>query len=140
MIKTKEYKIPRHKRHTSYKKCSLCLKKFPTQKDLNNHTIIDHDNYHFLRKHRKCGKSFISESGLKRHELQHSSMDYKCTVCNREFAFESELNNHKTIHSEEKHFKCQYPRCNGAYKTKPEYQRHYKTHGPTSNDNRYSGM
>ena len=53
-----------------------------------------------------------------------------------EFAFELELTNHKTIHSEEKHFICQYPRCNGKYKTKAEYQRHYKTHGPTSNDHR----
>ena len=86
MVKTKEYKIPRCKKCTSYKKCSFYLKKFPTQKDLNDHTSIDHDNYHFLCKHRKCGKSFISEGGLKRHELQHSSMDYKCTVCSREFA------------------------------------------------------
>ena len=112
------------------------FEKFPTQKDLNNHTSIDYDNYRFLCKHCKCGKSFISESGLKRHELQHSSMDYKCTVCSREFAFESELTNHKTIHSEEKHFICQYPRCNGAYKTKAEYLRHYKTHGPTRDDHR----
>ena len=29
VIKTKEYKIPRCKKHTSYKKCSLCLKKIP---------------------------------------------------------------------------------------------------------------
>ena len=93
-------------------------------------------NYHLLCKCHKCHKSFISESGLKRHELQHSSMDYKCTVYNREFAFESELNSHKTNHSKEKHFKCQYPRCNRAYKTKAEYWRHYKTHGRTSNDHR----
>ena len=79
VVKTKEYKIPRHKKHTSYKKCSFCLKKIPTQKDLNDHTSIDHDNYCFLCKHRKCGKSFISESGLKRHERQHSSMDYAST-------------------------------------------------------------
>ena len=63
----------------------------------------------FLCKHCKCGKSFISDTGLKRHELQHSSMDYKCTVCDREFAFESKLSNHKTIHLEEKHFIGQYP-------------------------------
>ena len=83
VVKTREYKIPRCKKCTSHKKCSFCLKKFPSQKDLNDHTSIDHDNYHFLCKHHKCGKSFVSDAGLKRHELQHSSMDYKCTVCNR---------------------------------------------------------
>ena len=76
----------------------------------------------------------ISEAGLKRHQLQHLSMDYKCTVCNREFAFESELTN-QTIHSEVKNFICQYPRCKGKYKTKAKYRRH-KTHGPTSDDYR----
>ena len=136
-VQVVKYKIPRCKKCTSYKKCSFCLKKIPTQKDLNDHSSIDHDNYRFLCKHHKCGKSFVSESGLRRHELQHSSMDYKCTFCSREFAFELELTNHKTIHSEGKHFICQYPRCNGAYKTKAEYRRHYKTHRPTSNDHRF---
>ena len=94
-MKTREYKILWHKKCTSYKKCSFCFKKFPCQKYLNDHTSIDHDNYRFLCKHYKCGKSFVSDTGLKRHELQHLSMDYKCTVCNRESAFESEFTNHK---------------------------------------------
>ena len=88
----------------------------------------------FFCKHCKCGKSFVSDAGLKRHQLQHESMDYKCTVCNREFAFELELNTRQTIHSDEKKFPCQYPRCNGKYKTKAKYQRHYKTHRPTSDN------
>ena len=87
-------------------------------------------------KYCKCGKTFISHTGLKRHKMQHLSMDYKCKICNREFAFKSELTTHETIHSDEKHVKCQYPRCKGKYKTKAEYQRHYKTHGPTSDDHR----
>ena len=47
VVKTKEYKVPRCKKCTSYKKCSFCLKKFLTQKDLNDHTSIDHDNIAF---------------------------------------------------------------------------------------------
>ena len=58
----------------------------------------------------------------------------QCKVCSREFAFKSELTTHETIHLDEKHFICHYPRCNGKYKTKAEYRRHYKTHGPTSDD------
>ena len=82
----------------------------------------------------KCGKSFVSETGLKRHKLQHSSMKHKCPVCDKEFAFLLELSTHQTIHSDEKKFVCQYPRCNGKYMTKAKYHRHYKTHRPTSND------
>ena len=59
-------------------------------------------------------------------------MDFQCEVCGREFPFQSALATHQTIHSEEKKFTFQYPRCNGRYKTKAEYRRHYKTHRPMS--------
>ena len=64
----------------------------------------------------------------------HQSMEYTCTVCNRQFAFPLEFSTHQTIHSEEKKYKCQYPRCNREYKTKAEYHRHYKMHSPSSNN------
>ena len=83
-------------------------------------------------KHHKCGKTFVSDSDLKRHKHQHQSMDFQCEVRGREFPFQSELASHQTIHSEEKKFMCQHPRCNGKYKTKAEYRRHYKTHRPMS--------
>ena len=53
-------------------------------------------------KYRKCGKTFVSDSGLKRHKCQHQLMDFQCDVCGREFPFQSELATHQTIHSEEK--------------------------------------
>ena len=49
----------------------------------------------------KCGKTFVSDSGLKRHN-QHQLMDFQSEVCGREFPFWSELATHQTIHSEEK--------------------------------------
>ena len=88
-------------------------------------------------KHHKCGKKISSESSLKKHELQHSSMDFKCKVCSREFAFCSELGTHDTIHSDEKNFICSYPRCNDQYKTKAGNHRHYKTHWPTGDEHKF---
>ena len=85
-------------------------------------------------KHRKCSKIFSSESSLKKHELHHSDKKFKCNVCGRSFPFQSELNSHQAIHSDEKRFKCSYPRCPGEYKTKEEYNRHYKTHRPRSEE------
>ena len=71
VIKTKEYKIPRHKKLTASKKCVLCFQKFPSQKELNDHTSIDHNEYKYMCKYHKCGKTFVSDSGLKRHNCQH---------------------------------------------------------------------
>ena len=126
----KEYKI-HCKKWEVVKKCTLYKQTFTSQKDLNVHTQ-DFHNYKFICKHRKCGKIFSSESSLKKHELRHSEMKFKCNVCCRSFPFQSELNSHQAVHSEEKNFKCSYPRCQGEYKTKEEYNRHYKTHRPSS--------
>ena len=47
--------MARHKKCTS-KKCSLCLRKFPSQKELNDHMSIDHNEFKYICKHRKYGK------------------------------------------------------------------------------------
>ena len=71
---------------------------------------------------------------LKLHELCHSDMKFKCNICSRKFPFQSELTSHQAMHSDEKKFKCAYPKCQGKYKMKEEYNRQYKTHRPTSQD------
>ena len=60
-------------------------------------------------------------------------MKFKCNVCGRSFPFQSELNSHQAIHSDEKSL-CSYPGYQGEYKTKEEYNRHYKTHRPSSEE------
>ena len=60
------------------------------------------NEFKYMCKHYKCGKTFVSDSGLKRHERQHQSRDFQCEVCGREFPFRSELATHQTIHSEKK--------------------------------------
>ena len=81
-----------------------------------------------MNKWEKC----VSEASFKKHELRHSDMKFKCNVCGRQFLFCSELTSNQAIHSDEKKFKCYYPRYNGEYKTKEEYNRHFKTHRPSS--------
>ena len=132
VYKTREYKI-HHKKQKVVKKCILCKKTFTSQKELNVHTQ-DFHKYKFMCKHQKCSKIFSPESSLKKHELCHSDMKFKCTVCGRSFPFQSELNSHQAIHSDEKKFKYSYPRCQGEYKTKEEYNRNYKTHRPSSEE------
>ena len=40
------------------------------------------------------------------------------------------------MHLDEKKLKCAYPRCKGKYKMKEEYNRHYKSHRPTSEEHK----
>ena len=69
------------------------------------------------------------------HKLWHSSdLKFKCNVCSRHFPFQSELTSHQAIHLDNKKVKCTYLGCQGKYKTKEEYNRHYKTHRPSSEE------
>ena len=74
---------------------------------------------------RQCGKTFGSLESFKKHQLRHGQMKYLCQVCGQNFSFPSDLVSQETVHSEEKKFKCSYPKCGKSYKTKAEYNRHY---------------
>ena len=121
---SKEYKIRRPKKRPVVKKCSLCSESFDSQLELNLHTKSVH-KYRFLCSSRQCGKTFGSLETLKKHMLRHGDMKFLCQVFGQNFPFASDLASHESIHSEEKKFKCTYPKCNKRYKTKAEYNRHY---------------
>ena len=121
---SKEYKIRWPNKRPVFKKCSLCSESFDSQLELNLHTKLVH-KYRFLCSSRQCGKTFGILETLKKHVLRHGEMKYLCQVCGHNFLFASDLASHETIHSEEKKFKCTYPKCGKNYKTKAEYNRHY---------------
>ena len=121
---SKEYKIRRPKKRPVVKKCSLCSESFDSQLELNLHTKSVH-KYRFLCSSRQCGKTFGSLETLKKHMLRHGDMKFLCQVFGQNFPFASDLASHEIIHSEEKKFKCTYPKCDKRYKTKAEYNRHY---------------
>ena len=57
IIKEKVYKIHRGT-HMTWRWCTLCGKQFPKQRDLNCHTVEDHE-YRFLCSRRTCKKTIF---------------------------------------------------------------------------------
>ena len=114
---SKEYEIRWPKKRPVFKKCSLCSESFDSQLELNLHTKSVH-KCRFLCSSRQCGKPFGNLETLEKHMLRHGEMKYLCQVCGHNFPFASDLASHESIHSEEKKFKCTYPKCGKRYKTK----------------------
>ena len=109
VVHSKEYKIRQPKKRPVFKKCSLCSESFDSQLELNLQTKSVH-KHRFLCSSRQCGKTFGSLETLKKHMLRHGEMKYLCLVCGHNFPFASDLASHETTHSEEKQFKCTYPK------------------------------
>ena len=101
VVKSKEYKIWQPKIRAIIRKCSLCLEKFSSQKELNDHIAGCH-KYKFLCSDRKCGKTFRSLESLKKHKSYHGEMTFLCQVCGAKFPFASDLSNHQAFHLQEK--------------------------------------
>ena len=98
-----------------YFKCAEanCNKSFNKVRDWNTHHRIIH-------KHKlKCesrGKKFVSPSAHRAHRNYHAPRKYTCTLCDKTFAFQSGLKQHKTVHSCSRLHCCFSGTCTKAFK------------------------
>lgn len=78
--------------------CSVCQKKFVTEKDLKKHQAIHRRAKAFPCS--LCGKSFVSASQLHMHKNVHTGdKPYSCQLCWRRFSHPSNLKRHqKQVH------------------------------------------
>ena len=104
--------------------CKICLKTFARKRSLRKHMESKHPGEKQVQvkpramKKRikaegkfncdKCGKNFVTEEKLNRHEKAHSlgTGDFQCDVCQKRFVASSSLVTHNNIHLPEKPFKC----------------------------------
>ena len=104
------------------KRC--CDKNFKTKQGLTRH-IDKHDGVNnYFGKCEICGKTFISKNGHDQHKSVHSSdRSFKCKQCLKAFKTKGSLYSHMKIHGERK-YKCQ--ECGSKFYLKAKLDRHFR--------------
>ncbi|KAF8770538.1 Zinc finger protein 26 like protein [Argiope bruennichi] len=120
----KHIKMHEISNYTNFK-CSICEKKFPEEKLLNEHILAFHD---FFKKYpcSICKRRFKNSYHLRRHMLVHTGLKkYKCFKCNGLFSTKSDLKRHCLSHEDKKPYPCYF--C-GKFFTRNCYrQKHLAT-------------
>jgi len=109
--------------------CPVCRKGFAFRSALKDHIRIHEDFPDDQPTYAcdKCSKVFSRISGLRRHsKVDHSDvLAYKCTQCDKRYAYRCNLNNHMTTHSELKPFTCE--SCGLGFKQNSNLLKHMRT-------------
>ena len=74
--------------------CPLCDKQLKTKQNLKEHTDKIHKKGQQHVTCNICDSKFIRKSDLERHKKIHSSKLYFCNICNKQFHFHYNLQNH----------------------------------------------
>ena len=106
-----------------YYKCPVCVKRFSSQGDLNDHYRQKHDQVSCSH----CKQSFKMPSTLIRHMYIHAKPCFHCR-CGKEFYFKSDLTIHKVTHKRIMNHICVHPGCGQRYYSSNELMKHVQIH------------
>ncbi|EDS41371.1 conserved hypothetical protein [Culex quinquefasciatus] len=109
--------------------CNLCRKEFSQEKWLQTH-MSSHSNW--LKATDKlptcsiCQREFKSKSILYRHRQTHFEKNFACTLCDKRFSSNYQLNIHVQRHKQPKDHKCQH--CDKAFYNASDLKVHVNQH------------
>ena len=117
-------KPPKSSKHGKKYGCRMCEVWVDTAQELKTH----HTSNHGIMYCKTCTKAFNNQHSLTRHEYEHKTRPYVCTVCGEDFPFESQLATHKLSHSECRKHACSVKDCDKRFKNLGDRNRHVKEH------------
>ena len=103
--------------------CSFCDDEFDSAKLLDEHQ----NNSHKIMYCGECSRAFSKKTTYARHIRSHTKKGMVCNDCGKKFGYQSQLNTHKTVHSNVK-YECDLANCDKKFKNKGDLVRHLKQH------------
>lgn len=106
--------------------CSICDKSYKSEKSRSIHLKTAHMNEKPFQCP-ECEKAFACQNYLSEHRKIHFSSDrFKCSLCNKSFSSNKVLKRHFRIHTGEKPFKCEY--CQKTFAAASNLSEHRTLH------------
>uniref|UniRef100_A0A8C6SVF6 Zinc finger protein 574 n=1 Tax=Neogobius melanostomus TaxID=47308 RepID=A0A8C6SVF6_9GOBI len=122
-------------RSTGQVECDLCGHRCMTQEGLDLHRLSHTGQTPLKCPVRPCRRRFISHSALEEHVLAHfqgtlhkskSRARFRCSICHKEFAYNSTFKVHMRTHTDERPFECS--TCGKRFRQLPHLQDHERIH------------
>uniref|UniRef100_A0A3Q4AIR3 Uncharacterized protein n=1 Tax=Mola mola TaxID=94237 RepID=A0A3Q4AIR3_MOLML len=111
--------------HREQLACQVCGKTFLDESRLGKHEKLHSAERPFACE--ICSKAFTTHAHLKEHLKIHTGFKpYRCDVCGKSFIRAPDLKKHERVHSNERPFACQM--CDKAFKHKSHLKDHERRH------------
>ncbi|XP_037828984.1 zinc finger and BTB domain-containing protein 14 isoform X3 [Kryptolebias marmoratus] len=111
--------------HREQLACQVCGKTFLDESKLRKHEKLHSAERPFACE--ICSKAFTTHAHLKEHLKIHTGFKpYRCDVCGKSFIRAPDLKKHERVHSNERPFACQM--CDKAFKHKSHLKDHERRH------------